>query len=159
MNNRYSLADYTLTVIFNDSSFVSAAGLSSNSISIGGEESYLNNFTISYANSSIWTTSADSTGSYVHNKNLQKNGSIQISINQMSEQVKQFIQICNVYFSSSNIHSGATIKVYANNGTDNVADLICTATSCFIQGIPPQGFAAQAQNQNWTFTCGKIVYE
>lgn len=148
---RYSLANYRLSVTI-PSSLASQLGIEE--LSIGGEGSYTESISISYTND-LFTTTSDATGSWVHEKNLARNGTVTVSINQMSKQIARFKRLCNLFYSSTEEgdEDGLTMVL-----TDNTNQVVATCVDCYITRIPEQSFAATTSNQSWTFTCGKITF-
>lgn len=147
MNNRYSLADHIISFESKDQKINELFG----SISIGGEGSYLDSITIS-TDSNIWETTGYSTGAWVHDKNLSRIGTVNITISQLTDAVARFIQLCKIYYAGGH-DEGITLTL-----VDNTQRIICTCIDCYIQKIPEQGFGPKAANQTWTFTCGKITF-
>lgn len=146
---RYSLADHILTVTI-PANLANEFGV--NTLTIGGEGSYTSSISVSLS-SQLWSTEGDASGSWAHNKNLNRTGTVTVQINQLSEKIAKFITLCNLYYKSNVDYDGLTLVVESvNNGT------VATCTDCYIQGIPSQDFGASAANQQWTFTCGKIIF-
>lgn len=141
----YSLASYILTI----SNISSEFGLTN--IQIGGQGSMLDSITLS-RNENLYETVGDPTGGYVHNKNLNKTGTIALSLSQLSANVGKFITLVNIY-ARTDITDGLTITL-----VDTEGNIIATCTDCFPQGVPEQTFAGSAGTQNWQFTCGKIDF-
>lgn len=161
---RYSLADYILSVKVPDelrtifgSNSVDETNSLDNVISIGGNGSYVGRIQISLKEN-MWTTSGDKTGSWVHNKSLNKTGTLEVNLNQVSDKIKILIRLYETYYSSDTITEGLTITVNKAVGGGN-QECVCTCTDCYIQEIPSQSFGDTAQDQTWTFTCGKIDFD
>ena len=155
--SRYSLADYQATLT------VPAIGSSeAESITIGGAGkngigSCVGEISVT-RNSNLWTTEADPTGSWVHNKNLDKTGIVRINIRQVSDTVIRLIQICSA-FESADIESTTGITININPVLNNeAATQFITCNDCFIVKIPDQTFGQTAAEQSWEFTCGQILY-
>lgn len=148
MTKVYSLADHILTVAL-PQRLVSQFG--TEFISVGGEGSYLDSITIRIDNR-LFDTVGDYTGSWHHNKNLNAQGSVSVSINQLSPQVARFKRLCNLFKNGD--YEGLTLTVKTLQGT-----LISTALDCYISKIPDQDFRGTAQNQTWDFTSGKVTIE
>lgn len=145
---RYSLAKYILTVSIPDNL---VAEFGDRSVSIGGEGSYTDSITITRS-VETWTTEGDSTGSYVHNQNLNKTGTAEVSLNQLSPQIAKFKTLCNLYSNADAEYDGLTLEL-----SDTAGNVIATCNDCLINKIPDQQFQATAQNQSWVFTCGQII--
>ena len=144
---RYSLANHILSITPNNSTLKWAF----DTISIGGEGSYLDSISISL-NGQLWSTTPFATGAWVHNKNLDKTGTVVLSLNQLSDEVKTFVTMAETYYADD--YDGFTLTLTTNEG-----ELICTCVDCYIQNIPSQDYQSSAQNQSWTFTCGKITFK
>lgn len=148
---RYCLASYILTAeIPNDIGF----GIQSVSIggNIGGEGSYLNSVTI-HMEKEMFTTQADDTGSWVHVKSLNRSGTIEVSIKQVSDKIAIFKALVNAYANLNFEADGMTLTL-----RDALGNTICVANDCLLQKIPDQAFASEPDNQSWTFTCGQIIF-
>lgn len=150
----YSLADYILTLGIDSYELRTLLGLSSSSISIGGEGQYMGSVKVSYTTDQ-WTTKADATGAWTHSKSYDQSGTITVSINQMSPAVIRFIGIVAAYYSSNEVRDGFTItlKKAGNNETFNVL-----GEDCRIRKNADQDFASEAQEQDWVFNAGRISF-
>lgn len=144
---RYSLANYILTADIPED-----IGFGTQTVSIGGEGSYLNSITVTLSQS-LFTTQGDNTGSWVHVKNLNRTGTVDVSIKQTSDRIATFKGLINVYSNLNRDSSGMTLTLRDTN--DNT---ICVCEDCLLQKIPDQVFGSEPENQRWTFTCGKITY-
>lgn len=149
MTNTYSLADHILSFTYDD------ARNNKHTDSIGGsgqnnEGSFVNQISVRLANDT-WSTESDSTGSWVHNKNLARNGTIELQIRQVSDDVTKLINIYNYYFGNN----GGTFETLEIKGAGG--ETIVTATDCRIQKAPDRDFQATAQNLSFVWTCGRIV--
>ena len=146
----YNLSKYKLAIQLPEE-FASKVGLENdNTITVGGEGSYLDTLSYSY-NADMYTTKADATGSYVHDKNLDKSGNITISIHQLSPQIALFKKIINLYYQSGNDYDGLQLSLKDLSGQE-----IMSAESCFFVKIPDQNFGQTSENQTWNITSGKI---
>lgn len=150
----YSLADYILTLGVDSVSLRNLLGLSSNSISIGGEGQFLGSIKVAYS-ADQWSTKADATGSWVHSKSYDQHGTFDLELNQMAPAVIRFIGIVAAYYSSTEVRDGftLTLKKAGNNETFNVV-----GEDCRIVKIAEQSFANEAENQTWSFTAGRITF-
>lgn len=146
---RYSLANYTLTISI---STELAGDFGIETLTVGGEGSYLDNISINL-NDNLWSTEGDATGSWVHNKNLNRTGTCSVTLSMLSDNVARFITLCNLYYNSTNNYSGLTMALRSSD-----EKTIATCDDCYIQKIPNQEFQSTAQNQTWVFTCGKITF-
>lgn len=146
--NTYSLAKYILSIAI-PTELVPFFG---ETLSIGGQGSYLGQITLSL-NENLWSTSGDYTGSFVHNKNLNKTGSCTVSIQQISEMISKFKTLCNVFYNNDEDYDGLTLTLSTLDQTK-----IATCESCFIQKIPDQNFGTTSASQDWVFTCGAINF-
>lgn len=155
--SRYSLADYQVTVK------IPAIGTGqAETITIGGpgengQGSCVGEISVT-RNSNLWTTEADATGSWVHNKNLDRTGIVRINIRQVSDIVIRLIQVC-MAFESADIDStnGITITVNPVLNNEGTTQFI-TCNDCFITKIPDQAFGPTAAEQSWEFTCGQVLF-
>lgn len=156
--SRYSLADYQVTL-----TIPTIGNLTGEEISIGGpgednKGSCVGEIKVT-RNENIWTTEGDPTGSWVHNKNLNKTGTVEINIRQVSAVIYKLMEVCQAYETvSSRGSEGITITVNpAGNFGIPVIDFI-TCKDCFIQKIPDQDYTDTAKEQQWIFTCGQISF-
>ncbi len=148
---RYSLSDYILAIKLPDS-FAQKIGLSNNSIiTIGGEGSYLNSIEFSY-NTDLFSTKADATGSWVHDKNLDRSGRITISIHQLSEKISLFKKVINLYYQSSVKDEGLQLSLQ-----DSYSNEIASGEDCYFVKMPNQVFGQESDNQSWDITSGRII--
>ena len=143
---KYSLANYILSIDSNDPTIKNMFG----AISIGGEGNYLGNIVVSIVND-MWSTNGYATGAWVHNKNLDRHGTVTVQLNQLSNQVAKFIQLCKIFYSGD--YEGFTLSLSDINGNK-----IATGIDCYIQKIADQTYDSSASNQSWVFTCGQINY-
>lgn len=145
---RYSLAKYLLTVSIPRAL---ADKFGAGTITVGGEGSHTSSISIAYKES-LWTTEGDSTGSWVHNKNLDRTGTATVVLNQLASNVVKFKTLCNIFYDSSEDYDGLTLTL-----TDSEGQKIATCEDCYITTIPAQEFGNTATTQNWEFTCGRIT--
>lgn len=143
---RYSLAEYKLTLTSSNK----LTNLLSSPITIGGNGSYLESFSFNYEND-IWNTVSDATGSYIHQKNLSKNGIASITTNMLSENAKRFTTIANRYLIDSN--DELQLVLTSNDSTTPIVE----CKSCYIKRIPQKTFSKETSNETWEFTCGEIT--
>ena len=101
---RYSLANYILSIDSNDERIKSLFG----TISIGGEGSYLGSIAVGLA-TSMFSTSGYPTGGWVHNKNLDRHGTTTVTLNQLSDKVAKFIQLCKLFYQED--YDGFTLSL------------------------------------------------
>lgn len=144
---KYSLANYILSIQSNDSSLSSLF----QNVYIGGEGSALDNITISM-NSEMWSTSGFATGAWVHNKNLNRTGTVSINISQLSTNVMRFKQMLSVFYGGD--YEGFTLSL-----TDSTGAKVATCIDCYVIKIPDQAFGNDAGMQSWSFTCGEITFD
>lgn len=146
----YSLSKYKLAIQLPES-FAASVGLNdNNSIVIGGEGSYLDTISYEYT-ADMYTTKGDATGSYVHDKNLDKSGTVTITINQMAPQIAMFKKVINLYYQAGNDYDGLQLSLKDLSGQE-----IMSAESCFFVKIPNQDLGQESANQSWNITCGRI---
>lgn len=147
---RYSLSDYILAI----ANLPAKLGLENNTISVGGTESYLNS--VSAENTTnMWSTEGDATGSWVHNKSLDRTGTVTIDINQMSPQIANLVQILNAFYDSESDNVTGMKLVLQDRNMKNVFE----ANDCYIQKIPSQAFGQTAATQSWVITCGQLTFK
>ncbi len=158
--NRYGLADYKLVVSFPaEAGFTSAIAGESAQLEIGGpgqngyEGSYLGSIKVSRKND-LWDTDDDPTGSWVHNKNLGRSGTVDLEVSQVSDQIVTLSYLCMAYESVQESIDGLTLEV--KNVMSGV--VVAKCYDCLIKKIPDQNFAGTAEKQTWTFTCGRIMF-
>lgn len=144
---KYSLANYILSVEPNDSQIKDMFG---GTIAIGGEGSYLGSISLSLANPQ-WSTTGYATGAWIHSKNLDRHGTVTVTLSQLSDPVSRFIQVCARNY--GNDYDGFTLSL-----SDISGKRIATCVDCYITQIPDQTFADTAGTQSWSFTCGQINY-
>ena len=105
MIHKYSLADYQLTIGI-PQSVAQRLGLRDEegnlltSFVIGGpgennEGSFIGQIVATRSNN-LWETEGDATGSWVHNKNLNRTGTIELQIRQISDKVIELSQLTEV---------------------------------------------------------------
>ena len=150
----YSLADYILTLRVDSAQLRNLLGLSTDSISIGGEGQFLGTIKVGYVTDQ-WTVKADATGAWTNSKSYDQHGTFTLSINQLAPVVIRFIGIVSAYYSSTEVKDGftLTLKKAGNNDTFNVM-----GEDCRISKIADQNFAAEAEDQDWIFTSGRISF-
>lgn len=169
--NRYSLADYTLTVQLpsetdDKAGIFASSGLTdeNRSFTIGGpgsldnssftnSGSYVGNIVVSRSND-LFSTEGDATGSWVHNKNLDRTGTVRVDITQISDQVITLALITKAYESVQDDTPGLTITVNNAFTGENIA--VCN--DCYISKIPDFTFGATADRLSWSFTCGQVIF-
>lgn len=144
---RYCLANYILTA-----DIPADIGFGTQSVSIGGEGSYLDSISISLTNA-LFTTESDSTGSWVHVKNLDKSGTITVSVKQISDKVALFKALVNVYSNIDSDAAGMTLTL-----RDTLNNTIAVCEDCVVSKIPDQSFGSTPSTQSWTFNAGKISF-
>lgn len=146
MYAKYSLADYILSIRPDDAQLSSFG-----TITVGGEGNALDSIEFSYSND-MWSTTSYSTGAWVHDKNLSRVGSINISLSQLSDQVAAFKQLVNKFYGGN--YQGLTLSL-----TDSLGNNIATAIDCYFTRIPSQSFGSNSANQTWSLTAGKITID
>lgn len=152
----YSLSRYKLSITYPTalSAELSEYFSSDGTIIIGGEGSYLNSFSFSQTKNT-WEVSGDNTGSYVFNKNLDKTGTAQLSISQMSNMVLKFKQLAKLYY-ENDYDYGLTLTLIKFDGSSKT---VVKCKDCYISKIPDQQFQGESQDQTWEFVVGRIDYE
>ena len=165
MIHKYSLADYQLTIGIPES-VAQKLGLRDEqgnlltSFSIGGpgengEGSFLGQILVSRTNN-LWETEGDATGSWVHNKSLNRIGTIELQIKQISDNVIRLAQICDIYESIQENVEGLTLTINSS-ATDESTPMATGVDSC-IQKQADLTLAETAGLLTWTFTCGQVMF-
>lgn len=144
---KYSLSDYIVSIQPNDAGIKRIFG----NIVIGGEGDATDSIIARLAND-LWSTTGFATGAWVHNKNLDRHGTVELSVSQLSEKVAKLKQFCNLYYGGE--YSGATITI-----SDIYGIKVCTCVDCYVTKIPDQQYSSTAGNQTWQFTCGEISFQ
>lgn len=160
--NRYALSDYILTIKLpdNNQELLEKSGLSTTQFSIGGpgqnglDGSFIGSITVK-RNGSVWSTEGDATGSWVHSKNLNRTGQVNLDINQVSDDVLRLAMLCNAYESIQDAVPGLSIII---TSAADVNNKVATCTDCYITEIPDHKFGEKAADYSWTFTCGRVMF-
>lgn len=159
MLNRYSLTDYTLAVTINGSNI---DGIDNTNFIIGGPAArtdndnyggYIGSITVSRS-AEMWKTTGDYTGGYIHVKNLDRTGTVKVSINQLSDNIIRLSKILNICENKNNENDDLSIDLMITHAATGKSIVVCT--DCRITKIPDQTFSSDPSNQEWTFTCGVI---
>ncbi len=162
MINRYSLTDYIVTINIPAIENVPAKKFNIGGAGNTGDGSYLGEIKIT-RNVEAFTTEGDVTGSWVHNRNLNKTGTVELTIRQVADEVIKLILAANAYESVNNTsrafrgQKGIDITVSIPGYADLSTPFI-TCTDCMINKIPDQIFGETAAMQTWIFTAGKITF-
>lgn len=156
MTNVYSLADAQAIIKIPD--VIPENVISLRNLTIGGpgemgEGSFTNSITITRT-SNLFSTTGDATGSWVHNKNLDRTGTCVISISQISDTIVKLSQLCNAFESIQGNYPGMTISIVSSANDAGMPIAICE--DCYITKIPDQSLGTTSANQSWSFTCGRI---
>lgn len=151
MGKTYSLSDYIVSITPDnqkkeDSVLVEAFG----TISIGGEGSYVGSIRASQTND-LFTTKGYPSGDWVHNKSMNRTGTVELTLNQLADKIGILINLVNSYFQAD--YSGCTIVVDSKEGKN-----VFTAKDCLPVKPADQEYGAEAADQTWTFTCGKVSF-
>lgn len=146
---KYSLADYIMTITIPEK-LRGIYGFTS--ISIGGEGSYLGNFSASQSNDT-WSTKGDATGSWVHSKSLSRVGTASLTLNMLSPKIVELTKLFNFYFNSNVIDEGVQITI-----SDANSRTVVDCTDCYITRIPVIDLSETPGDRNWSFTCGRIIF-
>ena len=165
MIHKYSLADYQLTIGIPQSvaqklNLKDAEGNLLTSFTIGGpgengEGSFVGQIVASRGNN-LWETEGDATGSWVHNKNLNKTGTIELQIRQISDQVIELSQLCDIYESVQENVEGLTLTVNSS-ATEETTPMV-TGVDSYIQKQADLTLAETAGMLTWVFTCGQVMF-
>lgn len=160
--NRYSLADYIVTLTIPNNS-VFPASIRGKSFSIGGagienggRGSFLGQVTINRT-ANAWDTEGDHTGSWIHNKNNDKTGTVQIQVRQISDDVVRFAQICAAFESSQENTPGFGLQVTSAFSNDiSGSNVVATCIDCYFQKLADIELGETAALQPWVITCGQV---
>lgn len=152
MIHKYALSDYQLAIALPDN--ITDSRLN-NIFTIGGtgdngEGSFLGEIRVERKNNT-YDTESDVTGSWVHNKSRALNGTISVKIRQISDDVVKLINLCNYYY--DNFADGVTITISKENNN------IVKGVDCYLTQIPNLSYGDKADELDWEFTCGQILYE
>ena len=147
MSKRYSLANYILSIEPQDQTLKQMFG----TISIGGQGSAVGSVKVAQQ-TDMWSTKGYATGAWVHSKNLDRHGTCNVTLKQLSNEVMKFIKLCNVYYTAN--FDGCTLTL-----TDAKGNKVATCEDCYIQKISDQEFGEEAADQDWAFTCGKVSFQ
>ena len=147
----YSLSDYIVSVVVPEQLY-NVYG-SDNKISIGGDKSYNGGIQLAL-NEKTWTTHGDATGSFYHEKNKNKTGTLTVNIAQVADNVLRLIRLFNAYYGSDSTIDGLTITI--SRALGNNQQIVATCNSCMLN-LPSLAWNATADNQSWEFTCGEIT--
>lgn len=166
MIHQYSLADYQLTIGLTNSLAErlglrdSSGNLLTNFVIGGpgedGQGSFVGQIVVNRAEN-LMTTEGDATGSWVHNKNLNRTGTISIEITQISDQIVTLIQLCQIIESVQSNMPGLDLTI--SSAASELATTMVTGRDSYIQKLPDLRLADTAGRLNWVFTCGQIIYE
>lgn len=166
MTHTYSLADYQLTIGLNDSVAALLGLRDSNgnlltNFSIGGpgengEGSFVGQITVGRSQD-LFTTEGDDTGSWVHNKSLNRTGTISVDITQISDDIITLVQLCQIFESVQSNMPGLELTI--NSVASSTATTMVTGRDCYIQKLSDIPLGQTASRLTWVFTCGQIIYE
>ena len=166
MIHTYSLADYQLTIGLSNS-VASLLGLRDRdnnlltNFSIGGpgengEGSFVGQIVVNRAQD-LFTTTGDATGSWVHDKNLNRTGTITVEITQISDDIVTLVQLCQIFESIQSSMPGLELTI--NSAASSTAKTMVTGRDAYIQKLPDITLGESAGKLSWVFTCGQVIYE
>lgn len=141
----YSLASYTLA--FSELE----PGTTLTNYSVGGSGSMMDSITISRP-TEVYTTEGDPTGGYVHNKSLNKTGTVSLTLNQLSKQISTLTTLLGIY-TNADVEKGFNMTLRDSQGND-----VARCIDCLPQGYPEQVYGNTATTQTWVITCGEIDF-
>lgn len=172
MTNRYALVDYTLTITLPSTTTYNTYGggdtinlaaqigleASDSSFSIGGagengyEGSFLDEISVK-RDSETWTTKADATGSWIHTKQLKRNGIVGLNIHQVSDIAVKLAVLCNAYENIQDAAGGLNLEV-----TNITGETVAKCIDCYIKKVPDYKFGEDSSTLDFEFTCGCIFF-
>ena len=166
MINTYSLADHQLVIGMSTETaqrlnLKDANGNLLKSYTIGGpgengEGSFVGQILVSL-NDNLYETEGDATGSWVHNKNLNRTGLITLEINQISDDAITLIQLTQILESVQS--AGPGLELTINSVAETPSTTMVTGRDSMIQKLPDLTLAEKAGMLSWVFTCGQVIYE
>ena len=159
MTNVYALSDYIITITGIPSG-VLLSGETQYSIGGSGQNGYEGSFLDSISltrRNDTFSTEGDATGSWVHNKSLNRTGSVTININQISTDVIILSTICKAFENTTDkaFRKGMRISVSPSYNPNLV---VAEAYDCFVAKQEDQILGSTASNQNWQFTSGRVEF-
>lgn len=146
---RYSLANYKLSIVQNDTELAAMFP----ALAIGGSTgsgSYLDSISLS-VNNNQWSTVGYATGGWVHEKSLDRTGTATITLNQLAPAISQFKRMSNVHYNGE--YEGFTMTL-----VDSFDNEVARCIDCYFTKIPDQSVQERSQNQTWSVTCGQIIF-
>lgn len=150
---KYSLANYIVTISSTDSNIQGIIG----QLSIGGglsdetQGEALGSISIE-RDEALYSVDNYATGGYVFNKNLSRTGTVELSLNQLSDKIGPLKNLC-IYLETHET-DGLTITVM-DSGVNKVAECI----DCYPEKLPAQEFKDTAQEQTWKFLVGQVNFK
>lgn len=155
MLNRYSLADHTVRVTLPDNLSMNGNNIGGMVLKFGGPGengitgSMIGNISVARANDT-WRTEGDATGSWVHNKSLDRTGNVTLNIRQVSDDIIRLQMLAQIYEAED--FPGCKIEVYCGDL------VVARAEDCYITRIPEQAFGDTAAMQSWSWTSGRVTF-
>lgn len=158
--NRYSLSDHTLKMTFptyntnaNGLGRISGLQLQFGGAGNNGQQgSFVGSISVARS-TTTWTTAGDPTGSWVHNKNLDRTGTITLNLRQVSDDVIRLTTIARILENDMSEAAGFKLEIFSSNKP------VAIAEDCYISQVPNQEYGDTAADQSWTFTCGRITFQ
>ena len=161
----YSLADYQLTIgipenIARNLNLRDSQGNLLTAMTIGGpgengEGSFVGSLSVQRTEN-LWNTEGDATGSWYHNKNLNKTGTMTLSLNYISEQTIELYQLFSIFESIQENSEGLTLTINTNASEETTA--LATGNDCYISKPANLDLQDTSQPLSWEFTCGQIFF-
>lgn len=141
---KYSLSNYILTIKTKDTELFNIF----KELTVGGQGTTVGSISIQM-NASLFETTSFPTGGWVHSKNLDRTGTVSVTLNQLSNIVAKFKQLMNAYYATD--CDSLTMTISDLDGNE-----VASCEDCFPTKFPNQEYAEKAASQTWSFTCGKI---
>lgn len=158
MTNVYALSDYIVTITGIPTGILLDADANSYSIGGSGQNGYEGSFLDSIRvtrSSDTYSTEGDATGSWVHNKSLNRTGSVTININQISTDVIILSTICKAFENTKDKRFRKGMKVTVSPSY-NPNLVVAEAYDCFVGKQEDQDLGSSATTQSWTLTAGRV---
>ena len=162
MVKSYSLADYDFTIT--SVALPGQTDLEDNfEFTLGGAGNFLDSVTVTW-DSNVFEKEADPLGNVVFTKSYARDGQISLSINMLSDKVKIFNKIMQLYYgggikdrSYSNIKDPFFSITIKRHGVDSASvPTLIEASYCALQKLPDLEFGQNAGTREFVFLAAEI---